>query len=392
MAFSEFLKRIARAHIEVNGAIQIGDNSIVNGAILTEKFFGFYKTDIHAYREWFFRRLYQKQERTEAISAEIDQAYRLRHISLREYAILQRELIYTSTRLHFMEDVFDIEYAKYDPSFFYKEKHIDYATYYRILFGIASLPPLLKTEEEYLSSSVCSVIAQTSFSSDVLDQLISYSLSICSWLEFKFHKGVNNYFSGEDGKIHITRQDIYTLQSIIVIFFHEATHYFRYKNGLKNFWFSYAFSNYTSLEEGVALYNEYYYGNQICHYWEFVPYYDLCLHRMMDKKTSEEEKKSHVARILAHKHFDTEKSLGYYYRFYRFAPIGSQRVYLKEAIYSVWMQNVEQLLFEDPDNYDIIMSGQIWILEIQNNLSVVDHNEDFRGYFEKMVIYIKSLL
>jgi len=63
--------------------------------------------------------------------------------------------------------------------------------------------------------------------------------------------------------IKIPRRKFYSIKTIITIFFHETTHFFRSYNGERNLGFKYRFSDYYTLEEGIAIYNEHKYGNRI---------------------------------------------------------------------------------------------------------------------------------
>ena len=56
--------------------------------------------------------------------------------------------------------------------------------------------------------------------------------------------------------------------------------------------FKFQFAGYSSLEEGIAIYNEYLYGNKICNYGSFIPYYNICIKYLLQDVSEEEKKES----------------------------------------------------------------------------------------------------
>lgn len=108
----------------------------------------------------------------------------------------------------------------------------------------------------------------------------------------------------------------------------------------------------------MAIYNEYLYGNKICDYGVFTPYYKMCL-QVLRSDLSEKEKKRKICEILAHKGFDKKRSLKYYHRFYKFCAVGSKHIWLKDLIYYKGYGLVRELIAASPDAYDRLMAGDI---------------------------------
>jgi len=50
----------------------------------------------------------------------------------------------------------------------------------------------------------------------------------------------------------------------------------------------------------MALYNEYVYGNKICNYGSYVPYYNICI-KILLEDISQEEKKDKIYDVLSRK-------------------------------------------------------------------------------------------
>ena len=183
----------------------------------------------------------------------------------------------------------------------------------------------------------------------------------------------------------------YNIKRIIAIFFHEMTHFFRYLNWKKNLWFSYKFEDYNDLEEGITTYNEYLYWNKIINYWKYNAYYDKC-YQVLLEDISEEMKKEKIFNVLKNKWFNKNKTDLLFTRFYRYTKIWSNKLFLKELIYSNAYKNVIKLLEEDKNNYKKIMSWNIWLFELEENLLNSDKNFDSKKYFDIMVEEIKKIV
>ena len=168
------------------------------------------------------------------------------------------------------------------------------------------------------------------------------------------------------------------------------THFFRTLNWKRNLWFAFQFSWYSTLEEGIAIYNEYYYGNKICDYGKFIPYYNLCILALIWDK-SESEKKDEIFEILSNKWFDKQKSVQYYNRFYKYCELWWKYIFLKDLIYNNGYKNVQKLIRKDCNNYKKIMSGDIWLKELEQWLIDYNNNYDCKKFFKIMVKAIKNL-
>jgi hypothetical protein len=191
--------------------------------------------------------------------------------------------------------------------------------------------------------------------------------------------------------LKIPNEKQYNIKKIIVIFFHEMTHFFRYINWKNNLWFDYYFSNYDSLEEWIAWYNEYYYWNKVIDYGEYDSYYDMC-YQIILEDISEKEKKEKIFEVLKNKWFDRKKIDDYYKRFYRFTKIWWKELFLKDLIYSNAYDNVLKLIKKDEKNYEKIMAGKIWIFELENNFVNSKNNFDSKEFFNIIVEEIKKLV
>jgi hypothetical protein len=208
-------------------------------------------------------------------------------------------------------------------------------------------------------------------------ELLEFTKRIFNNLNWDFWNFWNMFHSS--WILKIPNKNNYNIREVIVLFFHEMTHFIRYSNTIKNLWFNYTFEDYWTLEEWIALYNEYYYWNKIIKYWEYNPYYDLCF-QVLQEKISEEEKKEKIYNILKNKWFSKEKSLSYYFRFYRYSIVGTQKFFLKDLIYTKSYNLVKKLLL-NKKNYDKIMSWRIWLKQL-DFLGI--KNTDYIKYFENL--------
>jgi len=154
--------------------------------------------------------------------------------------------------------------------------------------------------------------------------------------------------------------------------------------------FKFQFAGYSSLEEGIAIYNEYLYGNKICNYGSFIPYYNICIKYLL-QDVSEEEKKENIYQVLSCKGFSRERSLQYYNRFYKYCKLWETHLFLKDLIYYNGYKNVKKLIRKDSHNYDAIMAWDIGLEELQANIVDPYNNYDYKKYFRLMTKRIKEI-
>jgi hypothetical protein len=219
------------------------------------------------------------------------------------------------------------------------------------------------------------------FSKEEVIYLLECSKIIIPSIRYDFWDYPNLAFNWGLLKIHDTKK--FHIKDVISLIFHEMTHFFRYKNWIKNLWFFYSFSDYPTLEEWIAIYNEFIYWNRLIDYWWKDPIYDICFQYLLEDIT-EEEKIKKISKLLWTKWFWAKKSNDYYHRFYRFAKIWSKNLYLKDLIYTKWYYNVVELIEEDPDNYDRIMAWRVWVNTLRKGIIKPDNNLDFRNFFDTM--------
>jgi hypothetical protein len=218
--------------------------------------------------------------------------------------------------------------------------------------------------------------------------LVQKSKVHCPELEFKYWNFTG--FSHNGWVLKVPNRKSYSLQNLITLFFHETTHFFRTLNWKRNLGFPFQFSWYSTLEEGIAIYNEYLYGNKICNYGSFFPYSNLCI-RVLLTDVSQEEKREKLFEILSCKWFTRERSDLYYYRFYKYCQLWGTHVFLKDLIYYNWYKNVSKLIRKNSYNYENIMAWDIWVQELQQWLVTPDNNYNHKLFFQKMVKEIKLI-
>lgn len=111
----------------------------------------------------------------------------------------------------------------------------------------------------------------------------------------------------------------------------------------------------------MAIYNEFFYANQVIDYGVHNPFYDKCFQYLLSDLLTEEEKLQKITELLAMRGYDVRKSKDYYDRFYKFAMIGSKHLYLKDLVYTKAYNTVKELLEDDPENYDKMMAGRVGV-------------------------------
>lgn len=383
--FIKFLEKLSVIKLELNRPVRVNANfSIVNTAIFKKDFYQSYDCNLDKYKIAFFLELGTKEIKILKIKLDVEIKYEKWKISNEERDILYSEINAKLTAIQFLKETYNIEAKKLNPEYSYKEKEIDYKHYNKVLFWISNI----NHSSSFKLPENCSDFPDIITKSQLKD-LIKYSKSIEKNIKFKFWRFPN--FSFDWKHIKITEKEKYNVQNIISIFFHETTHFYRHFNGLRNFGFNYSFVDYHTLEEWISLYNEYVYWNKITNYWKYIPYYNYCIN-ILKQDIPEDEKKEQIYKILHCKGYNKVKSNSYYYRFNRYSKLSSKDFYLKDLIYSNAYKNVTQLLKKDSKNYEIIMSGRIWLNEITSKFYVTNKNADASKYFEKMSAKIIQLI
>lgn len=378
MSYEIYLKKISRINIELISWIFMQWDSIVNSSIFGSKI----PKDIFSHKKNFFSSLNKKEWELLKIQAQIQWSQELEK---KKKQSLQDEVFMRLQKIFFVKSVYDIEAQKINP-YIIPHTDIPYSYFNTIFFW--SDAPLINTEK-YISQIKGEKIPSIFFSRKQLQELIEYSHSLFPEVVFQFWNYQN--MSHKKGVLLIPERKKYSIQNIITLFFHELTHFFRWYNGERNLGFRYSFWNYSPLEEGIAIYNEYFYWNKIINYGSFIPYYDICL-SILQKNISEQEKKDKIYWILSHKNFSRKKSDIYYYRFYRYTPVWGKELFLKDAIYSKGYKQVKKLLKEDPTNYEKILSGHIGFWELKLWIMPSNNNVASKEYFLAMTKKIKSYI
>ncbi len=372
--FIHFLEKLSRIKISINGRIEEDGDQLINTKIFWNNFTG----DVFLYKRVFFTKLRKKESALLRIQSEVYKA----GLSIKHRDILIQEIENKLLKLEFLRYIYNTEAQKINPEI---QVHYPYSIeiYNKAFFWVSKN----NLKEQYKISQV--IEFENKYSKKQLLSLISLAKRECPDIIFKFWKFSN--FSHNAWIIYIPNQKYYNLQNIITLFFHELTHFFRSYNGERNLGFSYQFAWYSTLEEGIAIYNEYLYGNKICKYGSFIPYYNLCLQVLL-QDLEDEEKKYKIIEILGLKWFSIERSLQYYNRFYKYCQLWWTHLFLKDLIYYNGYKNVRKLLRQDKDNYEKIMAWDIWIQEFWHNIITPDNSFPHTKFFNTMVREIKKIL
>lgn len=307
-------------------------------------------SDLYLYKIIFFQHLKEKKM---AFLSILKKART--QLSLEEYNIIDAELRIKLLRIEFLEKIYDTVAYKYDNTYKKEQEFHDYDFYNKLFFGVTQDD----IQEKYVFQETWDY--NIYFSKTELESMIEYSNSCFPDMIFDIW-GYGS-MSHKWWVLMIPDKQKYSIREIITLFFHETTHFFRFYGSVKNLGFSYTFSDYATLEEWFALYNEYYYGQKILPDLKYQFYYDEC-YRIILSDITEEEKQEQIYRILKLKWFDREKSLYYYHRFYRFTSIGSKNLFLKDLIYSSWYNKVQELIWEDKKNYNKILAAKVGVYSL----------------------------
>ena len=371
--FQQLLEKISKVSIALNGRLEERDGMIINTIIFGSDF----SWDVMEYKKKYFKKLRLKEISLLKIQQEI---YR-EDLSEKELKILLQEIENRLLKLEFLRYIYNTEAQKIDPNI---QVHYPYSIeiYNKAFYGVTK-----KDIGDNIQPHACNIYEKTYKKSELLI-LIDKAKSICPEIEFKFWKFPN--FAHSRWVIKIPNQKYYNLQSLITLFFHETTHFFRTFNWTRNLGFPFQFAWYSTLEEWMAIYNEYTYGNKICNYGEFIPYYNLCI-KVLCTDISESEKKDKIYEILSCKWFNRERSDQYYNRFYKYCQIWWNHLFLKDLIYYNWYKNVRRLIRKDSENYQKIMAGDIWIQELAQWLVEPENNYNSKKFFQYMVKEIRKI-
>lgn len=373
--YQTLLKEISKHHVQIIALVNQKDNIHVNTVIFWNNFHG----NTETFREKYFLKCDTKIWEL----SKIEEKIKISELHETQKSSLLHEVYVKKEKIDFLKKVYDTEALKINP----KHKNsvtskIDYDKYNSLFFWTS------KNDIYSAPKFKAHTLPDITFSEEKLYSLIQYSRKILPELDFSLWDYPWNFY--RNCKIHIPQKESYNIQDIICLFFHETTHFFRDYNGYKNLWFFYRFEWVPTLEEGIALYNEFYYGNQIVNYWEYIPHYNYCFQALLEN-TSFDEKKQKVYEVLRHKLFDKKKSDKYFYRFYRFSAYNSDDFFLKDLIYYSGYQRVQKLM-QDEKVYEKIMAGKIGTFELKNNILKPENNLGSKWYFEKMMREIKLIL
>lgn len=146
--------------------------------------------------------------------------------------------------------------------------------------------------------------------------------------------------------LNIPNKENYNLKEVITLFFHEMSHFIRMYNTFTNLGIEYTFYNNYELEEGIAIYNEHHYWNQIIDYGEYYPWYDKIYNILFRDDLTNLQKEEMMFHILHFRWVNESKTKKYFQRFYRYSPLWWTELFLKESIYSRSLKRVQSLVEE----------------------------------------------
>lgn len=90
--------------------------------------------------------------------------------------------------------------------------------------------------------------------------------------------------------------------------------------------------------------------------------------------------------------YNAEKSKDYYNRFYKFAPVGSRELYLKDLVYTKSYTLVSEMLAEDSDLYSSMMAGRVGVNTLKLAVIEPKNNLNDSDYFEAMVKKLREFV
>lgn len=342
------------------------------------------------FHRWMFPSFSNKIEKLKEDKKLLDQKVKENNKNLKKLyknqnnILLKKEIEYILNNNNLILESFDIEANKLNPDWKVKNKLPDYDYFSKKIYWITS-----KDMEIIWKLPSCNPNYKIKISKNNFLKLISKVEKHFNKIKFKIWNYPN--FAVSKFTIKVPEKKEYNLQEIITLFFHEMTHFIRFDNMQTNLWFTYQFSDKNELEEWLALYNEYFYWNQIIDYGEYFPYYHKVYNILM-KPWTIEEKLDNMYKILSCKWFIKEKTYKYFYRFYRFTPLWWEKFIFKEAIYYTSYQKVKDLLNQWIDlNYLMSIKWGInsinYFFEWKNT-----NNINYKKYFKTMVKEIRNII
>lgn len=374
--FLEYLWKIKKNSVILQIAKKI-DGKTVNLAVFDEKYL--YK--LGTYKTIFLKKINAKRENLVDLRKEI-----FEDVSSRKYReILLGEIDFEFEKMTFLELTYDIAAQKLHQDYKPIIRNIDYEHYNKIFWN-TSLHDL-EEEIDIIEPKEYDIYA----SMDEVIELLEYAKSILPVVKWKNWDFPNLAFNG--GWLKIPDVEKFHIKDVLALFFHEFTHLFRFQNGKRNLdWLFYSFSDYNTLEEGMAIYNEFKYANQVIDYGVHNPFYDKCFQYLLSDLLTEDEKLGKIIQLLAMRGYDANKSKDYYDRFYKFAQVGSKELYLKDLVYTKAYNTVTQLLEEDPENYEKMMAGRVGVNTLKLGVIEAKNNLDAKSYYEKMVVKLQEFV
>lgn len=311
-------------------------------------------------------------------------------IEKKDLSFFTQNKFYLLKKIEFYKKTFDVEYIKtFEQKRKYTFQDINYKEYTNIIFQVDidnlnrtwnksyEINPKLKDsipfkEMQYLVNTIKNTI--------LLSEDIDFSFSD------KFSNLAHNR-----GLVKIPKKDNYSKRTIITLFFHELTHFFRYSNWIKNNWVSFQSYDYYWLEEWIALYNEFFYWNQLTNIWEYIPLYDILYNILLEDENPEINKNRFIQTLLIYRQISESEALNYYKRFYRFSFEWSKNFLAKELVYNHSYEYVKKLISQD--KYEEIMKWKIWKTLIDkkiDNLFWNDKNINSKEIFENILRFLKE--
>lgn len=281
---------------------------------------------------------------------------------------------------------YDIEANKLNSEYLIKEDKIDYDFYNKELYWI--------NKKELISDKIegpKSINPDKYITKNELNRLFKILNTFFPEVIHKYWNYLN--FSASKNIIHIPNKKRYELRDLITIFFHEMTHVIRSINHNKNLWFDYSFFDNREISEGLALYNEYLYWNQIINIGDYYPYYDK-IYQILLKRNQKEDKIEEIYQLLLNKkHITRRQSVLLIKRHYRFNNMRGKDLLLKETTYYNGYKKVKEML-ESWYNMNYLMAIKGWAFSLDlllNKGQININNIDSSLYFEKMVKEIKTI-
>ncbi len=373
--FKKYLKLLWEIDINLIATKKIG-KKYLNVAI----FWDCFPKDLFIYKRKFINLLDEKKKNIEKISKIILSDNNL--TNLQKY-ILNNEIFIRLKKIEFLKIVYDIEAHKLDKNYDIKETIEDYDYYNKIFFWVTKND--IKNDIKISKNKNYDIF----ITKRKLEQLLNFSKNIIPELNWSFWDYTN--LSHNNWLLKIPNKEKYNIKRIIVIFFHEMTHFFRYLNWKNNIWFNFVFTDSNILEEWITWYNEYYYWNQIINYGEYNAYYDKCYQIILNNSDKEIIKKEFY-NVLKNKWFTIKQMDFFYLRFYKYTKIWWKDLFLKDLIYNKSYNDVLRLIKKDKNNYKKIISWHIGLDEFKNNIITTKNNFDDEYYFNTILKEIKKLI